>query len=292
MREIDLERIVNYGVLIGILCGMIPLLHRLPRTRGKNILFQVGYFAVVGLTIAFLPADIQEDIFSPGGVVVVGTVLPVYESIVAVCTPGEEDDTAWLQYWVAAGFLTYTTEWIDTIKETFPNGGEHWYEFEFFITLWLLLPFTDGASLIYDVFTEPYVAPTARKLKTKFEGWISFIVTMVNISYMYLLWFTFMSLPEEARRFMCVAVGTIYPGVASIVAITTKDNTKVAHQFDDTYWLTVSKTFSLHVCVCAGVYLCTPVRYLTSVRCQSHNFVTSHPISPHLLSLILALSSS
>ena len=239
MKEIDWERVVNYAVLIGLLCAAVPILHRLPRSRGKNLLFHAGYFLAAGLTLLFLPADIQEDIFSPGGVVVIGTILPVYESIVAVCTPGEEDDTAWLQFWVASGALSYATEWIDTIRESFPQGGEHWYEFEFFFTLWLLLPFTDGASLIYDVFTEPYIAPTARNLKAKFEGWISLLLTVVNASYMYLLWFTFMSLPEEARRFMCVAVGTIYPGVASIVAITTKSDKK-EDQFDDTYWLTVS----------------------------------------------------
>jgi hypothetical protein len=58
--------------------------------------------------------------------VVVGTLLPLYISVVAVCTPGEEDDTTWLNYWVASGVLSYCTEWIDEISENFPNGGEHW----------------------------------------------------------------------------------------------------------------------------------------------------------------------
>ena len=241
MKEIDWERIVNYGVLIGVVCASVPMLSRLPRTRGKNAVFHGLYIAVAIAMLILIPEDFQEDIFSPGGVIVIGSILPVYESIVAVCTPGEEDDSAWLQFWIASGSLSYATEFIDTIRESFPQGGEHWYEFEFFFTLWLLLPFTDGASLIYDVVTEPYICPTAKQLKQKFEGWISVILTIVNTSYLYLIWFTFMSLPEDARRFVVIAVGTLYPMVASTVALATKEGSKSG--LDDTFWLTVSVIF-------------------------------------------------
>jgi hypothetical protein len=114
------------------------------------------------------------------------------------------------------------------------------YEFEFFFTLWLLLPFTDGATLLYDLITEPYIAPVAKNIKVKCEGWIQILLTLVNTSYIWMIWFTFIRFPEEQRRFVVVAVGTIYPLAASTVAITSKtDGT------DDSFWLTYWSCFSL-----------------------------------------------
>jgi receptor expression-enhancing protein 5/6 len=240
MREINTEKLAIYGVSILLVILAVPLLSRLPRTRGKNPIYHGAFLAGGVALLMLLPHDIQNEVFSPGGVIVIGTILPVYESILAVCTPGEEDDTALLQFWLASGTLSYCTEFIDEIRHVFPSGGEHWYEFEFFLTLWMLLPITDGATLIYDLFTEPYIAPVARKLKSKVEGWISLILTAVNTSYIWFVWFIFMSFPEDQRRFAVVAVGTIYPLAASTVAITTKtDGT------DDTFWLTYWSCFSL-----------------------------------------------
>lgn len=240
MRELNHEKIITYVVSILLVIATVPLLSKLPRTRGKNPIFHFVFVVAAGLILAFLPDDIQREIFSPGGVVVIGTIVPLYESIKAVCTPGEDDDSAWLQFWVASGTFSYCTEFVDEIKHVFPQGGDHWYEFEFFLTLWMLLPITDGASLIYDVFTEPYLAPVCKKIKGKVEGWISIILTVVNTSYLYFVWFIFMSFPEEQRRFAVVAVGTIYPVAASTVALTTKTDGA-----DDTFWLTYWSCFSL-----------------------------------------------
>jgi hypothetical protein len=53
--------------------------------------------------------------------------------------------------------------------------------------------------------------------------------------------FLFLSLSEDQRRFVVVAVGTVYPLVASTVAITTKTDGK-----DDTsFWLTYWSCFNL-----------------------------------------------
>lgn len=104
----------------------------------------------------------------------------------------------------------------------------------------MLLPFTDGATLIYDVFTEPYISPYAMKVKTQVEGWIAFVLTVVNTSYLWFAWFIFMSFPEEQRRFFVVAMGTIYPVAASVIALTTKTDGR-----DDSLWLTYWSCFSL-----------------------------------------------
>jgi hypothetical protein len=127
MREIPTEKLAIYGVSVLLVGLLVPLLARLPRSRGKNPIFHVAYAAAVIATIVFLPGFIQDEIFSPGGVVVIGTLLPIYSSILAICTPEEADDTVWLQYWIASGTLSYCTEFIDEIREIFPNGGEHWY---------------------------------------------------------------------------------------------------------------------------------------------------------------------
>lgn len=124
-------------------------------------------------------------------------------------------------------------------KHSFHFFGSR-YEFEFLLTLWMLLPFTDGATLIYDIFTEPYISPYAMKLKNYVEGWISFLLVAVNTSYLWFAWFIFMSFPEEQRRFFVVAMGTIYPVAASVIALTTKKDGR-----DDTFWLTYWSCFSL-----------------------------------------------
>lgn len=223
------------------------------------------------LSVTVVPESIQDVIFSEGGVLVVGTMIPVYESIVAVCTFGEGDDNEWLQYWVVNAALTYSTEFMDTIAENAPMVAEHWYELEFFMTAWLLLPWTDGSTLIYDLVTAPYVAPVCVSMRKSMDGKIEALLAIVNSGYLWVLWSTFLTLPEEARRFVVVAVGTVYPIVASTVSLATKSE-------EVTYWLTYWSCFSLlfvlmdyletwvgsirgfySICLCATVYLFLPM---------------------------------
>ena len=227
MREIPPEKIWLYGVLILLVIACVPLLSVIPRTRGKKILWHIAFCAGAISSLFLLPEWIQTEVFSPGGVLVVGTFLPIYKSIVAICTPDEADDKIWLQYWIASGALSYSTEFIDEIRHYFPQGGEHWYEFEFWMTLWMLLPLTDGATLIYDKFTEPVLTPVCLRISHYCQGWIQFLaLTAVNCSYIWWTWFIFVSMPEETRRFAVVAVGTIYPLASSTVAIATQNETK------------------------------------------------------------------
>ena len=136
-----------------------------------------------------------------------------------------------------------------------------------------MLPFTDGATLLHELITEPYVAPVARKIKDKVEGWIALILTIVNTSHLFFAWFLFMSFPEEQRRFFVVAIGTVYPLSASMISITTRDDGD-----DETFWLTYWSCFSLlflamdylenfvghipgfySVCLVATIYLFLPI---------------------------------
>lgn len=112
-----------------------------------------------------------------------------------------------------------------------------------FFTLWLIFPLTDGATLLYDNVTKPFVAPIAKKIKSKMDGWIGILMGIVNTSNLWFLWFVFMTFPEEARRFLVVAVGTAYPMVASIMAATTSDDDGLEDA--DTFWLTYWACFNI-----------------------------------------------
>ena len=241
------------------------------RTRGRSIVNH-GIFIVVGiLSVTIVPESIQDVIFSEGGVLILGTMIPVYESIVAVCTFGEADDYEWLQFWIVNATLTYSTEFMDTIADNVPFVAEHWYELEFLLTLWILSPWTDGSTLFYDLITEPYLSPICKTMRGAMEGKIEALMAIVNSGYLWVLWSTFMTLPEEASRFVVVAVGTAYPIVASTVSLATKTE-------EVTFWLTYWSCFSVlfvlmdyletwvgsirgfySICLCATVYLFLPM---------------------------------
>lgn len=153
-------------------------------------------------------------------------------------TAGTEDDTAWLQYWVAQGIVSYTTEWVDHLAATNPNIREHWYEFELFFMLWLMLPYTDGSALTFEYITKPLFGAFVEKHVTKMEGWITMVVmTFVNSMHLWLLWAVFVIMPASIKRFMTVTLGTVFPLMASIVAVTSPEGT------DDTQWLTYWSCF-------------------------------------------------
>lgn len=54
----------------------------------------------------------QEKIFSPTGVSVVGVLYPTLESVRAVLSDGGDDDTRWLQYWIAQVSIIVITKEI------------------------------------------------------------------------------------------------------------------------------------------------------------------------------------
>lgn len=161
----------------------------------------------------------------------------------AVCTFGESDDLEWLQFWVVNATFTYATEFMDTIADKVPFVADHWYELEFFITLWFLLPWTDGSTLLYDTITQPYLAPVFKKGKVLMDGKVQIILGLVNSSYLWIIWMAFMTLPEEARRFVVVAVGTVYPMVASTASIATAKPGVENHE--ETFWLTYWSCYSI-----------------------------------------------
>jgi hypothetical protein len=230
----------NLAALLGLGFGVLIIAlasNHGSRSEGKNLAAH-GILIAVALGCFFaLPIEAKEMIFTPLSVVVIGTVLPIYESIKAVCTIEETDDTTWLSYWIAQGLVSFSTEWVDGLGNAL---SVNWNVFEFFFYLWLLLPWTDGACLIFKLFLGPVIAPIIQPLVKKTDGIISKIILAVtNASHLGFVWVAFVFLPAGLKRAIWIILGTLYPLGSSVISVTTPDGA------DDTFWLTYWSCFGI-----------------------------------------------
>ncbi|KAF2272771.1 uncharacterized protein EI97DRAFT_436700 [Westerdykella ornata] len=99
-------------------------------------------------------------------------VLPGYYSLDALFTSSHADDTQWLTYWVVFAFLTVFESAVNAVY-WFP----FYYTFKFVLVLWMSLPQTSGAQIIFRSFIQPvfsrYFAEsrsTAANLRTKADS--------------------------------------------------------------------------------------------------------------------------
>ncbi|OQD73450.1 hypothetical protein PENDEC_c015G05603 [Penicillium decumbens] len=79
-----------------------------------------------------------------------GFLLPGYYSLQALFTSGTADDTQWLTYWVVFAFLTVVESAINAAY-WFP----FYYIFKFVAILWMALPQTNGAQIVFNSFLQP-----------------------------------------------------------------------------------------------------------------------------------------
>jgi len=82
-----------------------------------------------------------------------GFVIPGYYSLEALFSVGKADDTQWLTYWVVFAFLTVFESLISVVY-WFP----FYYTFKFVLILWLALPMTGGAQIVFRSFIQPVFA--------------------------------------------------------------------------------------------------------------------------------------
>lgn len=223
---------IIFASSLGVLIAVTLAYHKLERNLGRNWVPHAIYWGVAGLCIGLVSVtSIGPYVFSGLTVTVIGFGLPIYESVRAVCTPEEDDDKVWLQYWMFGGVLFVGTTWVDDVLGA--KGDVYWDTSMCFLFLWLYFPKTDGAVLIYEKITEPYIAPRVRPLAAKMTNFISYIYqTMVNAAHLWVVWIIFLFLPKGLKRIISVCLGTVYPLVSSITAATTEEIE------DDTYWLT------------------------------------------------------
>jgi receptor expression-enhancing protein 5/6 len=84
---------------------------------------------------------------------VAGFVIPGYYSLEALFSAGKADDTQWLTYWVVFAFLTVFESFVSAVY-WFP----FYYTFKFVLVLWLALPVTGGAQIVFRSFLQPVFA--------------------------------------------------------------------------------------------------------------------------------------
>lgn len=112
--------------------------------------------------------------------------------------------------------------------------------FEFFFYLWLLLPWTDGACVVFDFVMEPIVGPIIQPMVQRMDNTIAKIVAAVmNASHLSFVWIVFEFFPPALKRTVWIMIGTVFPLASSVVSVTT------AEGGDDTYWLTYWSCFGI-----------------------------------------------
>ena len=125
----------------------------------------------------------------------------------------------WLTYWIAQGIVSFSTEWVDGIGQ---NVQIHWNMFEFFFYLWLILPWTDGASIFFDFIMAPLVAPLIQPIVAKMDGFINkLIAAAMNAAHLSVVWIVFEFLDPSLKRVIWIALATIFPLLSSTVSVTT-----------------------------------------------------------------------
>ena len=123
------------------------------------------------------------------------------------------------------------TTWVDDIMQN-DRVTELWLGCLLFLFNWLYFPLTCGALLIYEGFTEPFLGPKIKGMQNEITTFILYVQTVANALHIYLVWMFFMILPSSSKRFLAIAVGTIYPTMCSITA-------SANDELDDIeYWLT------------------------------------------------------
>jgi len=133
-----------------------PALNNLEKTSGVP----KAYAAIgVGALYFFL------IIFNLGGQLLTnfaGFVIPGYYSLAALFTANKEDDTQWLTYWVVFSFFTVLESFVQVV---------HWfpfyYVFKFVLVLWMALPQTGGAQIIFRSLLQPLFARFFENSKTQ-----------------------------------------------------------------------------------------------------------------------------
>ncbi|EXJ80456.1 protein yop1 [Capronia coronata CBS 617.96] len=79
-----------------------------------------------------------------------GFIIPGYYSLDALFSANKVDDTQWLTYWVVYAFLTVLESVINAVY-WFP----FYYVFKFILILWMALPVTNGAQIVFNSFLHP-----------------------------------------------------------------------------------------------------------------------------------------
>ncbi|KAJ8247996.1 hypothetical protein GJAV_G00236990 [Gymnothorax javanicus] len=99
-------------------------------------------------------------IISRAVVLVFGTLYPAYYSYKAVKSKNVKEYVRWMMYWIV--FALYTV--VETITDLSLSWFPLYYEMKISFVVWLLSPYTRGASLIYRKFLHPLLSAKERDI--------------------------------------------------------------------------------------------------------------------------------
>uniref|UniRef100_F7A9F0 Receptor expression-enhancing protein n=1 Tax=Monodelphis domestica TaxID=13616 RepID=F7A9F0_MONDO len=84
-------------------------------------------------------------------VLVFGMLYPAYASYKAVKTKNIREYVRWMMYWIVFAFFMT----VETFTDIFISWFPFYYEIKIAFVVWLLSPYTKGASLLYRKFVHP-----------------------------------------------------------------------------------------------------------------------------------------
>ncbi|XP_073452348.1 receptor expression-enhancing protein 3 isoform X1 [Aquarana catesbeiana] len=91
---------------------------------------------------------------------VFGMMYPAYNSYKAVKTKNVKEYVRWMMYWIVFALYTVTETLADLTISWFPL----YYELKIAFVIWLLSPYTKGASLLYRKFLHPLLSSKEREI--------------------------------------------------------------------------------------------------------------------------------
>ena len=131
--------------------------------------------------------------------------------------------------------FTVASLFLDVIAAWWPAFANVWGLFSLTLLLWLQLPWTDGAALLYDTVTVPYLVPTVSPIVKSFNDGplVAKLASnmMVNIGYLGAAYFVYFLAPGGLNEFAIRLFATVYPGIVSLVAVGSDGGS------DDKQWL-------------------------------------------------------
>uniref|UniRef100_A0A8D0GQZ0 Receptor expression-enhancing protein n=1 Tax=Sphenodon punctatus TaxID=8508 RepID=A0A8D0GQZ0_SPHPU len=91
---------------------------------------------------------------------VFGMLYPAYYSYKAVKTKNVKEYVRWMMYWIVFALYTVTETIADLMISWFPL----YYELKIAFVVWLLSPYTRGASILYRKFLHPLLSSKEREI--------------------------------------------------------------------------------------------------------------------------------
>uniref|UniRef100_A0A671EWD3 Receptor expression-enhancing protein n=1 Tax=Rhinolophus ferrumequinum TaxID=59479 RepID=A0A671EWD3_RHIFE len=95
-------------------------------------------------------------------VLVFGMLYPAYASYKAVKTKNIREYVRWMMYWIVFALFMAVEIFTDIFISWFP----FYYELKMAFVLWLLSPYTKGASLLYRKFVHPSLSRHEKEIDT------------------------------------------------------------------------------------------------------------------------------